>query len=104
MEAHQAGTIVLRAEAVFHQPIPDFAGGAVFCDLFEEVVVRVEEEAETRSEVVDVESASARPFDVFNSVVDGEGELLECSRARFANVIADRKSTRLSSHLGISYA
>jgi hypothetical protein len=77
VEAHQAGAIVLRAEAVFHQAIPDLAGGAVLGDLFEEIVVRVEEEAEARAEIVDVESAAARPFDVFDAVVDGEREFLQ---------------------------
>ncbi len=88
MEAHQAGAVVLRAEAVFHQAIPDLARGAVFGDLFEEIVVRVEEEAEARSEVVDVEAAAARPLDVFDAVVDGERQFLQRGRSGFANVVA----------------
>jgi hypothetical protein len=77
VEAHQASAIVPGAETVLHQSIPDLARGAVFGDLFEEVVVRVEEEAEAGAEVVDVEAAAARPFDVFDAVVDGEREFLQ---------------------------
>ena len=79
---------VLRAEAVFHQAIPDLARGAVLRDLFEEIVVRVEEEAEARPEVVDVEAAAARPLDVFDAVVDRESEFLQRGRSGFANVVA----------------
>jgi len=76
VETHQASAVVFRAEAIFHQAIPDLARGAVLGDLFKEVVVRVKEEAETRAEVVDVKSAPTRPFDVFDAVVDGEREFL----------------------------
>src|SRR5271155_3731127 len=88
MEAHQAGAIVLRAEAIFHQSIPDFARGAVFGDLFEEVVVCVEKEAEAWSKVVDIEAALERPVYVFDAVVDGEGEFLQRGRSGLANVVA----------------
>src|SRR5208337_3505263 len=64
------------------------ARGAIFGDLFKEIVVRVEEEAEARSEIVNVESAAARPLHVFDAVVDGECEFLQRGRSGFANVIA----------------
>src|SRR3954447_3417941 len=91
METHEPRTCLLGAEAVLHQAIPDFARRTVLRDLFEEVVMRVEEEAETRTKFVDVESAPSRPFDVFHAVIDREREFLQRSGTGFTNVIsADR--------------
>ncbi len=88
VEAHQTGAVIFRTEPVFHQAIPDLARGAVFGNLFEKIVVRVEKEAEPRPEVVNVEAATARPLDVFDSVVDGEREFLQRRRSGFADMIA----------------
>src|ERR1700678_1871801 len=88
VKAHQSGTIALRAKAIFHEPIPDLPRGAVLGDLFEKVVVRVEEEAKTRSKIIDVESSTLSPFDIFDSVVNGESQFLQRGRSRLANVIA----------------
>src|SRR4029077_18471624 len=46
---------VLRAVALLHEPGPHAARRAKFRDLFEEVVVDVEEKAEPRRERIDVE-------------------------------------------------
>ena len=54
-ELHALG--LLRAEALLHEPRPDAARRAELGDLLEEVVVDVEEEAEARRELVDVEAA-----------------------------------------------
>src|ERR1700693_3356666 len=88
MEAHQTGSVILGAETVLHQAIPDLARGAVFGDLFEEIVVRIEKKAEPRAEVVDVEATAARPLDVFDAVVDGEREFLQRGRSGLANMVA----------------
>ena len=88
MEAHQPGTIVLRAEAVFHQAIPDLARGAILRNLFEEIVVRIEEETEARPEIVHIEAAAACPLDVFHAVVNRERQFLQRSRAGFPNVVS----------------
>src|SRR5207244_7119679 len=80
-----------------HLARPDPAGRAVFGQLLEEIVVRVEEEGETGRELVDLQAAVDPPADVLHAVRQGEGELLRRRR--------DRKSTRLnSSHQIISYA
>jgi hypothetical protein len=50
--------------------------------------VRIEEKAEAWRKVVDVETAAQRPLDVLHTVVECEGQLLQCGRTRFANVIA----------------
>src|SRR3954470_19172983 len=101
MEAHQPGARLLGAKAVFHQAIPDLARGAIFRDLFEEIVMRVEEEAEARTEVVYVESATFCPLHVLDSVVNGERQLLQRSGAGFADVVsADRNGVEFGCELG----
>ena len=71
-----------------HHLAPDLAGGAIFGDLLEEIVVRVEEEAESRAEIVDIESAPLRPLHVLDAVVQGERQFLQRGRTGLANVIA----------------
>src|ERR1019366_8902961 len=101
VESHQPGALVLGLEAVLHQAIPDLTGGAVLREFLEEIVVRVEEKAEPRAELIHVESATARPFDVLDAIVDGEGQLLQRGRAGFANVItADRNRVEARRELG----
>src|SRR5436305_14966783 len=87
MEAHQPGGLVLRVEAGFHQPVPNFAGSTVFGDLLEEVVVRVEKETKARTEFINVGPATARPLHIFHSVVNRESQLLQRGSAGFAYVI-----------------
>src|SRR5271168_3517635 len=88
METHQAGAVVFCAKAIFHQAVPDLARGAVFGDLFEEIVMRIEKEAEAWSEIVNVKAATARPLDIFDTVVNGECEFLQSGGSGFANVVA----------------
>src|SRR5665213_1988107 len=71
-----------------HDRRPQATGRAVFSHLFEEVVVRVEEETETRRERVELESGRERRFDVGNAVREGEGDLLYRRGAGFADVVA----------------
>jgi hypothetical protein len=59
VEAEHPGARVLGAELVAHDVRPNAAGGAEFGDFFEEIVMRVEEEGEARSEVVDSSPASS---------------------------------------------
>jgi hypothetical protein len=55
---------------------PDTARGPELADLLEEIYVRVEEETETRGEVIHVESCFYTGLDVREAVGQGEGELL----------------------------
>src|SRR5438874_13836610 len=91
MEAHQPSALVLCAKALFYYLTPNFAGCAVLCDLFKEIVMRVEEEAEPRAKFIHIESAAARPLNVLDTVIQSECQLLQCGRSRLADVItADR--------------
>ena len=61
---------VFRAETVLHQPDTRSCGQRVLPDLLEEIVVRVEEEAEARPELVDFQAAAASPLHVLDAIVD----------------------------------
>src|SRR5437879_2711698 len=74
--------------ALAHDPRPDPAGRAELRDLLEEVAVDVEEERELPREVIDVQAALHRRVRVRDRVGEGEGELLDRGRARFADVVA----------------
>ena len=89
-----------RAVAVPHPPGPDAAGGAVLGDLLEEVDVGVEEEGETRRELVDVETDVAHGLDVGEAVGEGESELLGRGRTRLADVVAGDGDRMPLRHLG----
>ena len=79
---------IFGGEAVAHDARPDAAGGAELGDLFEEVVVGVEEEGEPRREAVDVEPGVDGGLDVGDAVGEGEGDLLRGGRAGLAHVVA----------------
>ena len=78
----------LRPERVAQLARPDPPRRAVLRDLLEEVDVRVEEEAQPRREVVDVEAAVDRLLDVGEAVLERERELLRGRRSRLADVVA----------------
>ncbi len=78
----------LGAETVAHQVGVDAAGGAELGDLFQKIVVRVEEEGEARREGIDGQAGRDRRFDVGDGVGEGEGHFLHRGGAGFANVIA----------------
>ena len=85
-----------RAEAVAHDARPQPSGRAELGDLFEKVVVRVEEERQPLAEPVDVEPRVDRRLHVRHRVREGEGDLLYRRRSRFADVVpADRNRVPL---------
>src|SRR5437016_13146683 len=87
MEAHQPSALVLCAKALFYYLTPNFARCAVLCDLFKEIVMRVEEEAEPRAKFIHIESAAARPLNVLDTVIQSECQLLQCGRSRLSDVL-----------------
>ncbi len=100
MKAHPPRARVLRAEALAQLARPDAARRAVLRDLLEEVDLRVEEEAQARREVVDVEAALDRLLDVGQPVLDRERELLRGGRAGLADVVARHADRVPARHLG----
>ena len=88
VEAEHLRARVGDAEALLHYARPDLARGAELRDLFEEVVVRVEEEREAFAEYVRVLSGLDGGFDVGDAVGEGEGDFLNGGRAGLADVVA----------------
>src|SRR5205814_6591589 len=88
MKAHEPSALILVAKAVLHHPIPDFSRGAILGNLFEKVIMSVEEKAQARAEVVHIEPATARPLHILDAVIECECQLLQSSRASLANVIS----------------
>ena len=80
--------LVGRTVAVAHRVGPEHAGGAVLGHLFEQVIVRVEEERQARGEVVDGHAAGQALFDVVKAVGQRERQLLRGRRAGLADVVA----------------
>ena len=77
-----------RAEAIAHDARPQPPRRAELRDLFEEVVVRVEEERQPLAELVHVESGVDRRLHVGDRVRQREGHLLHGRRSGFADVVA----------------
>jgi hypothetical protein len=75
------------AEPVAHDARPHPASGAVLGDLFEEIVVRVEEERDPRREDVDIETGIDAVLHVLDAIAQREGQLLRRRRAGLANVV-----------------
>ena len=88
VRAHQPAARVGRAERLAQLARPDPARRAQLGDLLEEVDLGVEEEAQARREVVDVEAARDRLLDIGQAVLERERELLRRGRARLADVVA----------------
>ena len=99
VEPHEPRARALRAEALSHRPRPDAARCAVLRDLLEEVEVRVEEERQARRELVDVEAALDRPFNVGEAVRERERELLCGVRPCFPDVVARDRDRMPERHL-----
>ena len=79
---------IFCVEALAHDAGPEAARGAEFGDLFDEVVVRVEEEREARGEAVDIETGVDGGLDVRHAIRQGEGDLLRGGGAGLAHVVA----------------
>ena len=95
VEAQLRGAAVPGPVAVAHPAGPDTAGRPVLRDLFEEVDVRVEEEAEAGGEVVDGRTGCDRRLHVREAVGECERVLLGRRRPGFADVVArDRHGER----------
>ena len=101
VKAQHQRTWVACAEAFAHDTRPQATRGAKLRDLFEEVVVRVEEEGEARCELIDFESGGERGFDVGDGVTERERHLLHGGRTGFADVIAaDRNGVPVGDFAG----
>src|SRR6185369_9966583 len=83
---HQRARI-FGMKTVFHYSCPQAASRTKLGDLFQQVVMRIEEERKPRCKFIDVEANADRRFDVTNTVSERERQLLCGGRTGFANVI-----------------
>ena len=88
VRAQPHGLGLLGAEAVPHRGGPDAPGRPQLGDLLEEIVVDVEEERQTRREIVHVEPPLHAGLHVAEAVGEREGELLHGRGAGLPDVIA----------------
>ena len=68
---------VLRTEAFLHRACPHDASGAILRDLFEEIVVSVEEEREPRDKLIDIHPAIDAVLNILDAVAQRERQLLQ---------------------------
>ncbi|MPN03526.1 hypothetical protein SDC9_150756 [bioreactor metagenome] len=88
VEAEHLGSLFGDSEALLHDACPNLARRAELRDLFDKVVVRVEEEGEALSEYVRVLSGLDCRFDVGDAVGEREGHFLDRGGAGFTDVVA----------------
>ena len=68
MKTQRPGARILRFVALDHSFVPDAARRTVLGNLFEEIIVRVEEERKLRHKLVDIEAAPHPPFHILHAV------------------------------------
>ena len=88
MEAKLVGAGVRRTEGVAHLLGPDAPGGPELADLFEEVVVHVEKEAEPGREFVHIQAPFLGVPYILETVGKGECQLLHRVRPGLPDVVA----------------
>jgi len=88
MEAHAPRSGVLCAKSLAHDPRPEPSGCSELGHLFQQVVVGVEEEAQPVCKVIYFQPCVYGCLDIGDGVGQGEGHLLHCRRACFADVVA----------------
>ena len=88
VKTHQQRPLIARTERVPQLPSPDPPRRAVLRDLLKEIDMRVEEEAQPRRELIDVQAPRDRLLDVREAVLQRERQLLRGRRTRLANVVA----------------
>src|SRR6186713_3304092 len=71
-----------------HHLVPDLPRRTVFGNLLKEIAVGIEEEGKPWSKIVNVQTGAARPFDIFDSVIERKREFLERRRPCFSNMVA----------------
>ena len=93
---------ILRLEFFPHHACPDLARRTELGNLFQKIVVRIEEERQPRCKTVDVKPLCHRCFDIGNAVRQRKCNLLRRCRSCLAHVIAGDGNRIPLRHLGPS--
>src|SRR6267378_3357554 len=87
VETEHQGTRIFCSETFRHDAGPETAGGAVFGDFFQKIVVGIEEERKLRGEFIDAEPGVERSLDIGDAIGQREGDFLDGGGAGFADVV-----------------
>ena len=88
MEAQHPGTRTLSPEVLAHNSGPHTPGSSKLGDLFQEIVMRVEEERNPGGELVDVKTRVNRRLYLGDAIAQSEGDFLHGGGSRLAHVIS----------------
>ena len=99
VEPQLQASFVIGAVTITHPAGPEAPSRPELAHLLEEVVVTVEEEAQSRGEVVDVHAGGHRRLHIGEPVGQREGQLLGCRRTSLTDVIAGDRHRVPTGHL-----
>src|SRR5881409_3921346 len=99
MKTQHQRTWISRVKALAHDASPETTRGAILGNLFQQIIVRIEEERKSRRKVVYFQTGLHGRFDISNSISERECHLLDRGRAGFANVIAADRNRVPVGHL-----
>ena len=88
MNTQHHGFRLLGMEAFFHDLSPYAAGSTELRNLFENVVMRIPEEGETASEIIDIEAGLDCRLNIGDTISDGECDFLGSRGTSLADMIA----------------
>src|SRR5262245_12734074 len=87
MKSKHSRSRVAGLKSFRHNPRPQSACGPKLCDLFQKLIMRIEEECYARGELIDVEPAVNGRLHVSDRISESKGDFLRGGRTGFANVI-----------------
>src|SRR5437667_10544736 len=92
MKPKHLRTRIARGESIPHDPSPQSASSAEFRDLFQKLIVRVEEESYARGELIYFQPTVDCRLHIGDCVRKRERNLLRRGRAGFTNVITGNRN------------
>src|SRR5690348_3777265 len=87
MTTHQPGTWILSSIAFAHKFGPQTSTCAEFSNFFEEVIMYIEEERETRCEFIDLQATLESSIDVGKTISYSESQFLDSGCSCLADMI-----------------
>src|SRR5687768_1905850 len=88
MATQHPGFFALGIKALTHHLGPDAPGRAELRYLFKEIIMRIEEEAQSRCELIYIEACFKAGLYILDAITQRKCQFLHGGRSRFANVIA----------------
>src|ERR1051325_2943572 len=98
MKAHLERAFMIAAEAALHFTRPNATRRTILCNLFKEIVMRIEEERDARHEAIYVQTCFDTPGNIFDTVTQSEREFLRGCGAGFTDMIAAHGNRVVTRH------